>query len=388
MLRMSQDGVGEENAVFGGAGPMALAFRKQGGDATLTMGLAPVSSTGYAVTRTTTQDGIGIIREMYDGDGGISEASLGGAWALRSTGFVMAGTADSLSVQTSALYLGAQFSYQFGEILRTSMLDIADPLFLDNRTRTTFKMRSVGTRLGVQYEQLLYAHYGKGRAFERSGALTLGATFSPSVSMVSDYERIVETTQGLGGINTPLDTAYYESFAGQASRVPLSWALGAGLQFDHVSGRQILFLGHYEYQPWHSASESIGDHLLDDGIAWNNASRWAMGVSLKLGQPEQRQATWGRATYRMGFTQRTHRIALEEEIDLEKAPLKSWKASAGFSLPMLGSRSMSRFEFGIDLGQRTSGREGGLTEDIVGINIGVSLTPFVKNLWLTPRLYD
>ena len=68
--------------------------------------------------------------------------------------------------------------------------------------------------------------------------------------------------------------------------------------------------------------------------------------------------------------------------------LQEWRASCGFNAPLKGSRSASQLHFGMDFGRRYTELESYHTESNMRVHIGVTLTPFVKNLWLTPRLYD
>jgi hypothetical protein len=57
-------------------------------------------------------------------------------------------------------------------------------------------------------------------------------------------------------------------------------------------------------------------------------------------------------------------------------------------MPLLGSRSASLFHFGTEFGTRSTSTEGTLEERFIRIQFGLSLSPFLKNNWLIPRLYD
>jgi hypothetical protein len=69
-------------------------------------------------------------------------------------------------------------------------------------------------------------------------------------------------------------------------------------------------------------------------------------------------------------------------------PLEEWRVSFGMNTPLKGSRSASQLHLGMDVGQRHTELASVHRETNVRLHVGVTLTPFVKNLWLTPRLYD
>ena len=64
--------------------------------------------------------------------------------------------------------------------------------------------------------------------------------------------------------------------------------------------------------------------------------------------------------------------------------LTGWRASAGLSMPLEGSRSNSNLHFGVEYGHRSLSDANGmvldntLEESIFNIQVGVSLAPFFK----------
>jgi hypothetical protein len=104
-------------------------------------------------------------------------------------------------------------------------------------------------------------------------------------------------------------------------------------------------------------------------------------VEWTLGNPEQRNDTWGKANYRLGFSR------VEQPYEINSNQLIARSLSAGFSLPLIGSRSLSRFHFGMEIGERYTESDG-LNENFARLHIGFSLMPFFKNNWLRERLYD
>lgn len=373
--------VGEQtaNGQFGNTAPVSLVIKRQGGQSAFNLGLAPFSTSGFAATSTYTADGLGLVRETYDGEGGLSQMQLGAARSFYHNAWVSTGPSDSLLIRKQALYVGARLRYVFGQILRTTRLDILDPTFLDNRTRTVDQHRSAGLELGLQYELLLSSRYNAQQEFERSTSLRFGLTFAPEAALRTDHIRIVETTQTLGGLVTPLDTALFQEQIQAAGAIPGKYGVGLALDRSYGNGSRFVLSADYVLQDWSTTEQSVD--MLTESVAWGRLQTFRSGVAWTPANPAQRKTAWGRTTYRVGAAQGTLGM------DFEGVPLTYEAFTAGFSMPMIGSRSSSQFHFGTEIGTRYTG-EGLLEENYIRLQFGFSLTPFLKNNWLVPRLYD
>jgi hypothetical protein len=376
--------LGEDRAdgTFGQTTPISLAVKRQGGKSAFNLGIAPYSSSGFAATRTYSAEGIGLVRETYDGEGGLTQLQLGLARSFERGGWIHAGTTDSIKVQKHQLFLGARLRYVFGQIQRTTRLDILDPTFLDNRTRTTDQHRSPGLELGMQYEWLLHAEYNDQLEFQRSTSLRFGATFAPEAHLSTDQVRTVETTQTLGGIVTPLDTAFFNNQTAASGRIPSRIGLGGALHFNNGNGRRFAIIGDWVEQDWSAVATEQSVQLLTEGVEWDRATALRMGVEWTPARSSQRTNVWSLSTYRLGAASGTLGMAFNGE------PLTYETLNAGLSIPLLGSRSSSQFHFGTEFGTRTTANEGALEERYIRFQFGLSLSPFLKNNWLIPRLYD
>ena len=121
--------------------------------------------------------------------------------------------------------------------------------------------------------------------------------------------------------------------------------------------------------------------MQSDGVEWMGAESMHLGLQFNLGNPEQRHPTWGKATYRLGVNRQHQPYAVNGH------QVQTQAVTGGFTLPLVGSRSLSRLHFGTELGERFT-QEGALYETFFRFHFGVSLMPFFKNNWLIPRLYD
>ena len=380
-LSMREGAASNATAQYGSAGPIGLAIKKQGGSNTLIIGASPYSNSGYAITRTSEFDGIGTIQERYDGSGGLTKAHIGWAHTIKNKGYVSAGPNDSILIQKSVLHTGIQTQYLFGEVTRTAMLDVVDVTFLDHRARVESQHRSLSANIGVIYDHLLYAKYQGNRSFEKSASMRFGLLYTPQSNLTSEFLSIDETTQNLGGIDIPLDTAFFDSSDKFLAQMPASWTIGMSLMFNHANGRRLAFGAEYGETQWGEVSKSFAPYLQVDDMEWIRSSASRASLEWTPGNTDRHHPTWGKGTYRLGISR------VIQPYEISGSPIVANTVSGGFSIPLVGSRSLSRLHFGMEIGERSAG-DGSLEETYARMHIGFSLMPFFKNNWLKERLYD
>jgi len=374
---------GDSTATFnsGSLGSISLVVKKPGGKTAYMMGITPYTAKGYNVSKSLNDSLTGNIVETYSGAGGTAKSYLGISHVLKGKQWIPAGKLDSVLVASRALFLGAQVSMLFGEVTSTGRLDFEDVTSFDTRTRTSMRHRSLGGLFGAQAYQLLWAKYDEKRNFKGSATLYIGATYSPETLLYTDYEKSVENVQLLSSIETVIDTASYSNELDAEGRIPAKFSAGGALVYEHANGSRFLISGEYMQEDWGSISDSLFEiNILEGDATWAKASRTSLGITIVPGS--------GGASYKAGFALDAYPIAYNG------SQLSGWRASAGMTIPLEGSRSTSRLHFGVELGQRglesDNGTvlEGTLEESLLKIQIGVTLAPFFKNLWLTPKLYD
>jgi hypothetical protein len=374
---------GDSTATFnsGSLGSISLVVKKPGGKTAYMMGITPYTAKGYNVSKSLNDSLTGNIVETYSGAGGTAKSYLGISHVLKGKQWIPAGKLDSVLVTSKALFLGAQASMLFGEVTSTGRLDFEDLTYLDNRTRTSMRHRSLGGLFGAQAYQLLWAKYDEKRNLKGSATLYIGATYSPETLLYTDYEKTVENVQLLSSIETVIDTASYINELDAEGRIPSKFSAGGALVYEHANGSRFLISGEYMQEDWGSISDSLFQiNILDGDATWAKASRTSLGITIVPGS--------GGASYKAGFALDAYPIAYNG------SQLSGWRASAGMTIPLEGSRSTSRLHFGVEVGHRGLESENGtvlegtLEESLLKIQIGVTLAPFFKNLWLTPKLYD
>ena len=381
-MQLQQGGVPNANAITGGPGNFGLVVKQPRSLKALQLGLTPMTSKSFGVSRTVTDTTLGDIQESYVGSGGLARAYLGLAHGWRGRSWVDAGAADTVLITARGLDVGFQLDHWFGDAIQTSSLDIQDITFRDVRNVVSSRHRATGWVMGAEAFHVLRARYDEFKQFRGSWTLRLGATWSPSRNLNTDFSRLVESTLIVNGAVEGIDTSAFEQ-ATLAGGVPQAWTLGGGLQWDGGRGNRLGVFFDHKQQAWGEANEDLG-HLMDGSARWGDAVSTSVGV---LWTPSRKSGKLNRSTFRAGYMQAVLPVVLDAD-DMTSHPLEEWRVSLGMNTPLKGSRSASQLHLGMDVGQRSTDLTSVHQEFNLRVHLGVTLTPFAKNLWLTPRLYD
>ena len=366
----------------GGPGSFGLVVKRARRPRAFQLGLAPMTSKAFNVSRSLTDTTLGDIAESYEGQGGLARAYVGVSRGWRGRRWNPAGSTDSVLVNTWGLDAGLQADHWFGDAIQSAFLDIDDVSFRDVRTSISSRHRASGFILGAEGYKMLRVKYNESKDFQGSLMLKLGATWSPARTLNTDYSRLVQSTVVFGGVVTGIDTSSFEA-AVLNGKVPQKWTLGGGLQWDRPSGSRFgVFVDHHK-QSWSSSQETL-DHLMEGGAVWNDASSMAVGFMVT---PRRKMGKTSRSTWRLGMQQSTLPTALLSD-DGSTHELTEQRVSLGVNTPLKGSLSASQLHFGMDFGTRKTTLNSVHTETNLRLHVGVTLTPTAKNLWLIPRLYD
>lgn len=381
-MQLDEGGKLPAHALTGGPGNFGLVVKQPRSLRAIQLGLTPMTSKAFGVSRSFADSTLGDIEESYVGTGGMARAYLGLAHGWRGRTWQVAGGVDSVLITSRGLDVGFQLDHWFGDAIQTSTLDIQDVSYRDVRNVVSSRHRATGWVLGAEAYQVLRARYDEFKQFRGSWTLRLGGTWSPSRSLNTDFKRLVESTLIVNGIVDGQDTSAFEE-AVLSGGVPQAWTVGGGIQWDGGRGNRFGLFFDHKQQAWGDANEDLA-HLMDGDATWGDAMSTSLGV---LWTPGRKPGKLNRPTYRAGFTQAVLPVRLEAD-DMSAHPLEEWRVSVGMNAPLKGSRSASQLHFGMDVGQRTTDLTYTHRETNVRVHLGVTLTPFAKNLWLTPRLYD
>ena len=379
-------------AITGNIGALSMVIKQNNNKTAMMFGLVPNSSRGYSLYREYEDQVTGNITEYYRGNGGTARSYVGLARALKGKKWHHTSDDDSVFINNRSLQVGAQFDYLFGEVVSNEVLDIENVTYADAFISTSMRHRGIRGVFGVQAYQLLKIKYDQDKNFIRSTKLYLGGTYSTRSKLNTDYERL----RAIGSFesNQFFDTAYYYSdpLIGQ---IPVKWSTGAAISLESASGSRLLVGFDYAGDDWSIYNtDSTNNYLLGDtvNVQWEKASKLSTGISFKPHSRGSSKSVLSRTTYKAGYS--IDKYPLSYNSNGEFNQLAEWRLSCGLSMPMERSRSNSRVHLGLEYGKRSIMDADGtfldntIEENILNIQIGVTLAPFFKNLWLTPKLYD
>ena len=367
----------------GGLTQVAFALKRAGGKGAFSFGAQPWSNAGYDVSQIRTDDIADEYRISYSGSGGLAQAYAGYARKWEGTRWQtfddMDGMPeDSVRIIAHSTAIGTRFEQRFGTLGRARTIDIANLIFLDTRVETEEAHRSAGFTIGFGHERLLGSRFDRDHKLVASTLLRLGgmAQLGRSHSIVRNTRWASWQTLSTGPLE--VDSVHNESTDFDLD-IPLIWTVGLEIERNTEDGLRVRVGAEFERATW----STVSPDLLDLGVGFADATTAAAGVMLTPRGMDDAENGWQRATYQLGWRRTEGYIALDAGL------LTATTWSAGWSLPMLGSRSGSSLNLAVHWRQLQAGAaESGLSERGLGATVGFTLHPFVKNQWLVPRRYD
>jgi hypothetical protein len=360
---------------------MSLVVKRQGGKNAFQLGLAPFQTTGYVISRTREETGVGSLRESYQGSGGVNQATLGWARSWEWSRWVQEAS-DSVRTPRGGVRLGGQMVYLFGAADHTARIDVADPTFLDNQNQRLAQFRGITGELGVQWEHIFGGRESSASAQTWRHSLRIGATFRPATRLETAVIEQVFATQTLGGLVTPIDTAFYRESPSATSAIPERITLGMAWGIQRPSGDRWTLHADVKRQDWSRQADAFDWNALGEGMTWGTARSLHLGLEWSPSGSNRTEVTSTPMVFRCGYATGT------ESIRIQGNDLAYSKWTAGASLPLGAGRSLSRLHFGMEVGTRWVSEQVNAHENLLRFEVGVSLSPFFKNNWLVRRLYD
>ena len=375
------NGEASGRASWGNTGPMSLVIKRQGGKNAFQLGLSPFQTTGYVIARTRQETGVGSLRESYQGTGGLNQATMGWARGWEWHKWIHNAT-DSVRTRRGGLELGGQMVYVFGATEHTARIDVADPTFLDNQSQRLAQFRGLTGEIGVQWEHIFVGGKSTPSTKAWQPSLRLGVSYRPATKVETNLIEQVFLTQTLGGLVTPIDTAFYRESPEATSAIPDRITWGAAWRIQRPSGERWTLHADVKRQDWSRQAEAFDWEALGDGMSWGTARSLHLGLEWSPSGANRSELASTPLVIRCGYATGT------ESIVIQGSELTFSKWTAGTSLPLGAGRSLSRLHFGIEVGTRQLANQANAYENLLRFEVGVSLSPFFKNNWLVRRLYD
>ncbi len=361
-----------------------MAFKRPGAPMGYMLGISPVSTTGYVISTSSTVPDVGEVLYTYEGKGGITKAYVGFGRKFNVSRYKVFNDKDglpldSVKVNYHSISAGVNFNYLFGNVAQSRLVNIQNTTFLGTRATDNFRMSDFSTDIGFHYQVLLRAKFGKDRKLAERMLLQVAGVYSPEININTKVESYRESVVFQQMSAFPIDTAF--ALVGEGSS-NMPQRIRGGLAFHHYrrSGRHVMIAADYEVRDWTQFRTTVGDSEMNPGLL--RASELSVGAQYTPKPVEEGNNIFERTQYRVGFRNTATYLEVGGNQVMDQA------FTAGFSIPMISSRSASKFHLGMEIGRR--GKNDGIMiqEDYVNAYIGFSLSPFFKNAWFIQRKYD
>lgn len=314
---------------------MGIPLGKRGG---MAFGIQPQTRVFYNNVDSASIPGIGRTASIYNGEGGINYAFVGGAYRV------------------GGFSLGANFGYMFGNIRNTSQLLNVDSSKVRNSDVSSFtRYGGIYYKLGVQFHDSL-----------RNGLqLRLGATAALNQNIGGDRESYTSTFNIVNAVRT-WDTVLRTSGLGGDLSIPATYSVGAQLGGSNWS------IGAEAYRTdW----KQYSNYGIRDSAVRDQSYRFNVGGEF-VPEPGSVRSYFSRVTYRAGFYYGT------DYLSLRNTDLNYYGVTVGASFPF--KRGLDQLHTALEIGRRGTETNGLVQMNFVRLHLGISL----NDRWFIKRRYD
>jgi hypothetical protein len=390
------NGTSTETFRAGQVSEIAFGFKKQGARWGVTLGVVPYSTVGYNLTSPVVVNDSTSASYKYDGSGGINRLIIGFGRSFKTYktpkfNTTLTGTAklndenrvkelrDSLAVVKPRLSAGVNLNYLFGTLRQESRVEFASSRYFSTKNTTRTTILDFTLDAGFQYFMPLKINWDKKRL--RSGVyLNIGANYTLGGDLKAKNEVVGEMYILSSGRESIVDTTYFVPVQNGVITVPSRLTTGASVIWAGQEGRTTVVSFEFKNQNWNNFSSSFeGTLTANELTAYSNI---AVGLERTPRNTEAANNIFERTTYRLGVRNTNTYLNVRDQNIVQQA------VSAGVSIPILSSRSSSRFNFAVEYGRGGTTTNGLLEEDFVNVQLGFSLTPHFLNPWFVQRRYD
>lgn len=356
-------------------------------------GLMPFSSVGYELsTRSNTLGEDTIASFLYSGDGGYTRGFLGVSYQKKyfkdhvvynNTGIAV----DTISHLNSSFSLGINGNLIFGSADYNRDV-VYDDLFnsYHRLESTTVSVGDPSSTYGFLYKRNVKLNYESYKGAIKKVAdwnLTLGGSYTPENTLSTTSTRFIQSAQYSSTANDliPIDTIFYSGDIDGEIVLPAKLALGASLSIQNRNKREFQFSVEWKNQNWENYSNSLDD--IADGQIYGNTNMYSVGFQFTPKPITEVDIPWYKTTlYQIGYRAGENYLYFDDEALAEE------RVSLGISIPILGSKTISRINLGMDFGTVGSTDNGLIKETSVNSYIGFSLMPDMKkNGWFRQSKY-
>ncbi|MDQ7959947.1 hypothetical protein [Flavobacterium lindanitolerans] len=298
-------------------------------------GLMPYTSVGYKIN--SFSDVEGVPDRSYSGKGGMNKVFLGAGYQI-----------------TSKLSLGADFSYNFGNIETKSLL--SQDVQYGTREMNVSDLSGVSFNTGLVFTTKI-----KKLDFVSS------VTYSPQANLKSENERKIATLVGSSQSEIVVEEKEIE-VADSDLKLPSKFAFGLGLgkKGEWFVGAEVTL----------QESSKFGNRYNDiTNVSYENATRYSLGGYF-VPDYDSFTSYWNRVTYRAGFKYENTGLVVGD------TSIKDYGMTMGLGLPVGGT--ISNLNIGFEYGRKGTTHAGLVKETYANIFLSLSL----NDRWFVKRKYE
>lgn len=375
---------------------VAFAFKRNNSSWGWVIGVTPYSTVGYNITSRSNVNDSTETTNKYDGSGGFNRLILGGArsfklYKKKEYDSSLVGSAKVLSDQRTrelndSLYLvapklsvGFNINYFFGNILNERRVQFNTTRIYSTKETSKLTVFDFDIDAGIQYMMPLSLKWDQ-RKIKSGTYLTAGVHYLAGTKLKSRYEERAEMYFFSNQIESEIDTTYFLPTQTGTFDLPQRISAGLGLFILGTEGKVLTLNSEYRIQDWSTFSSTY-----NNTFSASNLDRYqhvAIGLEFTPKGTEESSNIFERTTFRFGVRQ------TDSYLRINNQQLTHRGISGGFSVPLISSKSASRFNFGIEYATGGSTENNLLQEELINVQIGFTLTPHFLNPWFVQRRYD
>lgn len=328
----------------------------------ISFGVLPYTTTGYDISSTNSEAGIGNVDYAYNGKGGLNRTYFGAGY-------------DVINKDSVSLSLGFNVSFLFGNIEKTRTVEFPD----DDQALNTLLSQSTNN-YGFDFEfGLLYK-----QKITNNLSYSIGSSFSTGSTLTSTRDEFFGTYTNFSSVEVVRDTLFYASENKGEINIPLNFKIGAAVQLNN----NLEIAAQYQMQDWSSYKEDFTKTSASDSLA--SSSSVSLGLRYTPEDVFNTSAKYyEKIQYRAGLRY------VNSPLQFNNTQITEFGTSFGLGLPIKPSstsknefKSVSMINIGVDLGARGTTDNGLIKENFTTIYFGISIMPQVRNRWFVKRKFD
>jgi len=345
------------NGVTGTVSHVAIGIPLIRGKWGLSFGLLPYSFINYNFTNSQ-----GDTNQIYTGKGSLYKVYVGTAYKFK-----------DFSLGINAGYLFGNANYSRGYVFSDSISAY------NIQNLSTTRVSGFVYNIGLQYRKRVLKKTNQ-NGLKNDVYFTAGGQFTTNVKVntrvSSMWERYTGTDPQVT-IDTPLN---YADKIGKIT-LPYNFSIGAtaGNENWWIVGVDFKYTGWNQFSNYSSA--------LPTGDNWSLGDSWRVMVGAGIVPDADSKKFFSRIQYKVGGYYGKNELIYHPSLGAPGTQLSEYGATLGLSVPILFSgiyREAAHFHFSADIGARTPGISGLISESYYRFNFGFTL----NNVWFVKRKFD